>query len=48
MALPSVTGISVVIMRISVVLPAPFGPNNPKISPSATLKLTSFTASKSP
>ncbi len=35
-------------MRISVLLPAPFGPSRPKISPSATSKLTPFTASKSP
>jgi hypothetical protein len=29
---------SVVIMRMSVLLPAPLGPSRPKISPSATLK----------
>jgi len=46
MALPEVTGMSVVIMRISVLLPAPFGPSRPKISPSATLKLTLLTAFK--
>ena len=33
MALPAVTGMSVVIMRMSVLLPAPFGPSRPKISP---------------
>ena len=37
---PSVGGVSVVSMRISVVLPAPFGPSRPKISPSSTLKRT--------
>jgi hypothetical protein len=31
-AVPEVGGVSVVIMRISVVLPAPFGPSSPKIS----------------
>src|SRR5699024_9045427 len=30
-----------------VLLPAPFGPKNPKISPSDTVKLTPFTASSS-
>src|SRR5258708_1084152 len=35
-------------MRISVDFPAPFGPSNPKISPSFTLNDTSFTAVKSP
>ena len=34
-AVPEVGGVSVVIMRISVVLPAPFGPSRPKISPLA-------------
>lgn len=33
-------------MRIVVVLPAPFGPSNPKISPQAAEKLTSPTATK--
>ena len=33
-AVPEVGGVSVVIMRISVVFPAPFGPSSPKISPS--------------
>src|ERR1700682_2531147 len=47
-ALPEVIGINVVIIRISVDLPAPFGPSNPKISPSLTLKETSSTAVKSP
>src|SRR6202035_2519449 len=45
---PEVGGVSVVIIRISVVLPAPFGPSKPKISPVGTVKLTSFTATKSP
>ena len=47
-AVPEVGGVSVVIMRISVVFPAPFGPSRPKISPVCTVKLTSFTATKSP
>ena len=47
-AFPLVTGISVVIMRMSVLLPAPFGPSKPKISPSATSKVMPPTASKSP
>src|SRR5713101_6162711 len=47
-ATPAVIGSSVVIMRISVLLPAPLGPSNPKISPSFTVKETSFTAVKSP
>ena len=47
-AFPAVIGISVVIMRISVDFPAPFGPSSPKISPSFTLKETSSTAVKSP
>ena len=29
-------------MRMSVDLPAPFGPSRPKISPSSTVKLTPF------
>ena len=37
-ALPSVRLASVVSILIVVVFPAPFGPRNPKISPSATLK----------
>src|SRR5262245_49394728 len=36
------------IIRIVVVLPAPLGPRNPWISPSATSRLTPFTATKSP
>ena len=32
------------IMRMGVVLPAPFGPSRPKISPACTSKLTSWTA----
>ena len=35
-------------MRIVVDFPAPFAPRNPKISPSATSKLTSSTATNSP
>src|SRR5690349_12785186 len=47
-AVPSVGVSSVVSMRISVDLPAPFGPSSPKTSPSSTVKLTRFTAVKSP
>src|SRR6266702_1749081 len=47
-ALPLVIGISVVIIRINVLLPAPLGPSSPKISPSFTSKVTPLTASKSP
>src|ERR1700687_2248984 len=47
-AVPEVGGVSVVIIRINVVLPAPLGPSKPKISPVGTVKLTSFTATKSP
>src|SRR6478672_2452262 len=35
-------------MRISVDLPAPFGPRRPKISPSSTAKLIPLTATNSP
>src|ERR1051326_6061025 len=45
---PAVIGMSVVIMRISVDLPAPFGPSSPKISSSATWNVTPSTAVKSP
>ena len=41
---PEVGLVSVMIMRIVVVLPAPFGPSKPKTSPSSTLKLIPFTA----
>ena len=47
-AVPAVGGSSVVSMRISVDLPAPFGPSSPKISPSSTAKLMPLTAMKSP
>ena len=47
-AFPAVTGSKVVIMRMSVLLPAPFGPRRPKISPSATWNVMPATASKSP
>ena len=47
-AFPLVTGMSVVIMRMRVLLPAPLGPRRPKISPSATWKVMPLTASKSP
>ena len=45
---PSLGGVSVVIMRMSVVLPAPLGPSRPKSSPCGTSKLTWSTATKSP
>jgi hypothetical protein len=41
---PLVIGTSVVIMRISVLLPAPLGPSRPSVSPALTVKETSFTA----
>src|SRR5271166_3272813 len=45
---PAVIGINVVIIRIKVDFPAPFGPSNPKISPSLTANETSSTAVNSP
>src|SRR6516165_1165894 len=48
MARPLVMGSNVVIMRMSVDLPAPLGPSRPKISPCFTAKETSSTAVKSP
>src|SRR5262245_6330222 len=47
-AVPDVGGSSVVIMRISVDFPAPFGPSRPKISPVSTENVTWLTAVKSP
>src|SRR5262245_4675003 len=47
-AVPAVGGRRVVSIRISVDLPAPFGPSKPKISPSSTVKLSPLTAWKSP
>src|ERR1700733_15002385 len=47
-AVPLVGGTNVVSMRISVLLPAPFGPSKPKISPLCTVKLTLSTASSAP
>ena len=47
-AVPLVGGTSVVSMRMSVLLPAPFGPSRPKISPLCTVKLTLSTASSAP
>jgi hypothetical protein len=35
-------------MRMVVVLPAPFGPRNPKIAPAAAVRLSPSTAVKSP
>ena len=47
-AVPEVGGSRVVNIRIKVDLPAPLGPSSPKISPSCTVKLSPFTAQKSP
>src|SRR5262245_64798831 len=47
-ALPEDGARSVVSMRISVDLPAPFGPRSPKTSPSSTSNVTPLTAVKSP
>src|SRR5450759_293047 len=44
-ALPPLGGSSVASMRSVVVLPAPFGPRNPKISPECTVRSTPATAS---
>ena len=43
-AVPLVEGRSVASIESVVVLPAPFGPNNPNISPSLILRLRLFTA----
>src|SRR5262249_30409129 len=45
---PALTGDTQPIIRIVDVLPAPFGPRNPKHSPSSTLKSMASTATKSP
>ncbi|MPN18844.1 hypothetical protein SDC9_166209 [bioreactor metagenome] len=42
--MPEVGAIKPMIIRITVVLPEPFGPKKPKTSPFFTLKLTLFTA----
>jgi hypothetical protein len=47
-AVPELGAIGVPNIRTVVVLPAPFGPRNPKISPPATLKDTSDTAVRPP
>jgi len=47
-AVPVVGSSSVVSMRISVDLPAPFGPSRPKISPCSTSNDTSSSARVSP
>ena len=47
-AVPEVGGRNPVIIRIVVDFPAPFGPRNPRTSPSLTEKETPFTAWKSP
>src|SRR6266851_2149424 len=44
-AVPPLGGISVASIRSVVVLPAPFGPRKPKISPRRTLRSTPTTAS---
>ena len=46
--LPASGSISVVIMRNSVVFPAPSGPMSPNISPSLTFREISFTARSFP
>src|ERR1700680_2888923 len=48
MPCPEVGTISVVSIRLSVVLPAPFGPSRPNNSPRRTSKLTWSTAVKAP
>ena len=48
LATPEVMGMRVVIIRINVDLPAPFGPSRPNISPSFTKNETSSTAVNSP
>jgi hypothetical protein len=45
---PAVAEISVPSIRTVVVLPAPFGPRKPSISPRATLNDTSSTAVRPP
>ena len=47
-AVPEVGGTSVVNMRMSVDLPAPFGPSSPNTSPCSTEKFSASTATKSP
>ncbi len=47
-AVPLLGGTSVVSMRMRVLLPAPFGPRRPKISPFCTVKLTLSTACNLP
>src|SRR5688572_13032174 len=47
-ALPPLGASSPVSILMVVVLPAPFGPRKPKISPVLTSKLTAFTAVNSP
>src|SRR2546428_9741530 len=43
---PASAAVSVARMRIVVVLPAPFGPTKPKISPGGTLKSTPWSAAR--
>ena len=45
---PSVTGDAQAIMRMVLVLPAPFGPRKPNASPTCTSKSMALTAVKSP
>src|ERR1051325_5848636 len=45
---PVVAGMKPVMIRMVVVFPAPFGPRNPRIWPSAAVKETSRIAARSP
>src|SRR4051794_33504030 len=47
-AVPDVAGTSPVIIRIVVVLPAPFGPRNPVTVPGSSVKDTSSTTVRAP
>ena len=46
--MPEVGGSKVVSILIVVLLPAPFGPKSPKISPPPTLSVIALTAVRSP
>ena len=46
--MPAVTGDTQPTIRIVLVLPAPFGPRKPKLSPAATSKSMASTAVNSP
>ena len=45
---PLVAGMKPVMIRMVVVLPAPFGPRNPRIWPGTAVNDTSCTATRSP